>query len=318
MNAHRKIYSLLFLVLPLFSCQNDLEIESPKFDVVDYQVQPVVEDGVASYAATFYFDEEADIISLYSGEFGSEYKYKDGRSEQRESFEFSFTSMCNFGSLNPKDQLSIMISTDYDSSLGRNGIYQATWLDVTNKFELAERITDSSQEGYNEYVHSGNVDLWNMLSGEKSYYIAFRYVTPDQTKYGQYATVRIKDWKLSSKVSQIGKQEEDVSWGLYEFGDLESSGRNSISNSMILFRGNINSKTDAETEVWAISKEFSTELDFGPGIATPIKGVGEPKLTSFTYSYDEPGEYEVSFLASNATIENSEVVYQTVSIHIAE
>ena len=74
------------------------------------------------------------------------------------------------------------------------------------------------------------------------------------------------------------------------------------------------------TEAWVNSSKFSAgEVNIGVDNATIVKIFGDPSVTSYTYTYDKPGEYDVVFMLSNVNVKNeNQVVYKTVHVSIPE
>ncbi|MDD6150990.1 MAG: hypothetical protein PUB45_01470, partial [Bacteroidales bacterium] len=110
-----------------------------------------------------------------------------------------------------------------------------------------------------------------------------------------------------------------------------SSGRNSISATTITLRGNMGynngspteekrPQVERQTEAWVISSKFSaSEVDLGADKATVVKKFGDPSISSYTYTYDKPGEYDAVFMFSNVNEKNeNKVVYKTVHVSIPE
>ena len=73
------------------------------------------------------------------------------------------------------------------------------------------------------------------------------------------------------------------------------------------------------TEAWGISSKFASEMDLGADNATVVKIFGDPSVTSYTYTYDKPGEYDAVFMLSKVNEKNeNQVVYKTVHVSIPE
>ncbi|MDD6151669.1 MAG: DUF5017 domain-containing protein, partial [Bacteroidales bacterium] len=137
------IYLAIFS-LCLQSCVDNFEVSEPEFDFIDYQIteatekKEIYEDGVLVgvgevpvYKVTFNFTESADVISIYPGDFGGEFAYRDGRVARLKSFDFSFNTNVYFGTQDPKTQFFVMASPDYDGSGTIESIHNASWIDIT-------------------------------------------------------------------------------------------------------------------------------------------------------------------------------------------
>jgi hypothetical protein len=74
---------------------------------------------------------------------------------------------------------------------------------------------------------------------------------------------------------------------------------------------------DPQTENWAVSKAiYIDKVDLGPDHSTPIKGISNPKLEEFSYSYEKAGEYKAYFIATNSTINGKKDVIKEFNFTI--
>ena len=336
----KRILNIYFIIacLCLQSCEDNFEINKPEFNFVDYQItestaqKAVYENGVMTgyvnvpvYKVTFNFEESADVISIYPGDIGGEFSYNTGRVAKRTSFDFSFDTNVYFGTQDPKTQFFVMASPDYDGTGDIESIHNATWIDITNMFEIPDRLSTSS-----EYISTGSVNLLELLEEHGSLSLAFKYIVNNQLEFGEYAAIRIKNWNLFSKFEFVDEDQKlDLNWTLTE-GEGVKNGRNSIGANLITLRGNTGynggKPTEAnkpgvemKTEAWVISDKFNAgNIDFGADKATVIKVFGDPTLKSYTYTYDKPGEYDVVFMLSNVNVENEKKIYKTVHVSIPE
>lgn len=336
----KRVLNIYFIIACMFlqSCENNFEINEPEFNLVNYQIEEstgkkeVYENGelvgivdIPVYKVTFNFDESADVISIYPGDIGGEFSYKSGRIAKRTSFDFSFDTNVFFGTQDPTTQFFVMASPDYNGAGDLESIHNATWIDITNMFEIPERLPTNS-----EYYPSGSVNLHEMLEEKGALSLAFKYMVNDQLTFGEYAAIRIRNWKLLSKFEFVEEEQNlDLKWTLTESEGIKN-GRNSISSSTITLRGNAgynNGKpteanrpwVEMQTEAWVISDKFSAgNVNLGADKATPIKIFGDPTLKSYTYTYTKAGEYDVVFMLSNVNVESEKKIYKTVHISIPE
>lgn len=336
----KRILNIYFILacMSFQSCEDNFEIQKPEFSLIDYQIEEITgkkeiyEDGelvdiidVPNYKVTFNFNESADVISIYPGEIGNDAKYKDGRVAERTSFDFSFATNVYFGTQDPKTQFFVMASSDYNGMGDMESIHNATWEDITHLFEIPDRLPTNS-----EYIPSGTVSLMDMLNEKKSLYLAFKYIVNNQLRYGEYTAIRIRNWKLQSTFEYLGDtQESTLNFSLSE-SEWIKNGRNSIAANLITLRGNTGynggNPTEANlpyvtntTEAWVISDKFSAgDVDLGPDNAIAVKIIGSSTMNSYSYTYTEPGEYDVTFMLSNVNAKNESKIYETVHISIPE
>lgn len=319
----KKITHILAVFLTGFlsiSCENELLIDTPKLEITNYTVEDI-DDGSGGIIkkVTFNFDENADVISFYSGEFGSQYEYREEKKSNLQKLDFSFSTNCTFGVQDPLKQFFVMASTDFNGTYDSQSIHNATWIDVTNRFTIPP-ITSSSTV----YTPSGSANLIDLFGKNNTIYIALKYYTPNQFTNGVYTAVRVQNWQLNSETDLFGTAVLPLDFSLVEYGNIRGSGRNSIGATTITLRGNNGSFTntadkvwlEAETEAWVISKPFTKTIDLGADKAIPIKGVSDSSMKSFSFEYQKSGEYDVVFVATNASIEGQEKIYKTMHIVI--
>ncbi len=74
---------------------------------------------------------------------------------------------------------------------------------------------------------------------------------------------------------------------------------------------------DPENEHWAVSRAISIDkVDLGPDWSTAIKGLTNPVLSEYRYTYSKPGTYKATFVASNGNIDQQKVVTKEITITI--
>ena len=76
---------------------------------------------------------------------------------------------------------------------------------------------------------------------------------------------------------------------------------------------------DPASEHWAVSKAISTEtVNLGCDWATAIKGINNPNIAEYRYSYAKPGTYKAVFVASNNSIDESKTVVKEINLTITQ
>lgn len=74
---------------------------------------------------------------------------------------------------------------------------------------------------------------------------------------------------------------------------------------------------DPTSEHWAISKAINVEqVNLGPDLAVPIKGLRDVTLKNYEYSYTKAGTYKVVFVASNNSIDSEQKVVKEITLTI--
>lgn len=156
---------------------------------------------------------------------------------QKDKTTISFNTSVQYGS--QSNNLSVLISSDFNGNYSLESIKSATWEDVTKKIKLA---TDKV------LTESGDIDLLKNLVSGKPLYIAFKYngqasAKPSQRGWGisnitinhkgETKTLSIKDFKIVDNK----ENHEGATW-------IKGT-------DMIRFRSNQSTKV---SESWAIMK----------------------------------------------------------------
>src|SRR5690606_31114331 len=139
----------------------------PQFEVTTAKTTYKVGEQV-----TFNISGDAGILDFWSGKYGNDYDYRDGRLlpgpaeimlefRMREQYQGERT-----GSI-----FSILVSSDFD---GDRTVFEdvdaATWTDITDRFLIA----GSAQ------TNTGKVNIGEFRDGSKPLYVALRYIVdPD-------------------------------------------------------------------------------------------------------------------------------------------
>ena len=74
---------------------------------------------------------------------------------------------------------------------------------------------------------------------------------------------------------------------------------------------------DPLSEHWAITKPITIDkIDLGPDLATGVKGIRNPIIKEYRYTYNKPGTYTAVFVASNNSIDDVKQVVQEITFTI--
>ncbi len=74
---------------------------------------------------------------------------------------------------------------------------------------------------------------------------------------------------------------------------------------------------DPAGEHWAVSKGITADkVDLGPDWSTPIRGITNPVLTEYSYTYTKPGTYKAVFVAANTTVDGQKEVVKEITITV--
>lgn len=325
--------SLLFVLaaLSLFSCESMEEVDNPTFDVLKTDIVASVGDTLA-----FDFKGNADVVTFYSGEFGSVYEYKDRTERSFEgNLKISFTtSVQNSYTIDPfPRELDVFISSDFNGNLNYADIVSedSKWNNISDKFTFPVTSADGTLAAVpiTESNPEGKLDITELVEIGKSFYIAFRYKAQNRMKVGSN-TRNGREWRVDA-LSLINEQSEGTSvlmsqssagWTFVNRADSEiETGRGGSLNSTgrISIKGNQQStyQEDEGVEIWAISNPISTGMaKTEPDRGVTIKNISRNRLESYTHVYNKPGDYKAVFVAANSSIYGHQAVVREVKVTV--
>lgn len=146
-----------------------------------------------------------------------------------------FSNAVQYGS--QENNLSILVSTDFDGRYDMENIGKATWNDLTEEFHLA---TDKN------FVKSGEVDLSSWATTGKPVYVAFRYLGQESPKPTQ------RSWVISKVFLNDGQRKNRIPTQQFTVVDAAENkeGTTWIKSDIALrFRANL---SKIKSESWAI------------------------------------------------------------------
>ncbi|WP_343306753.1 DUF5017 domain-containing protein [Chitinophaga niabensis] len=306
-------YIIAALCLVIFASCDKEGISQPAFNITGYKVTSIVDSsGNTVNQVTFSFSGEAAIISFYPGLMGSDYAHRDGRILDVKALLSSFSTTLNNGTQD--NQLSVMVSSDFNGTYDIANIHAATWTDITSRFVLNTRDASAS-------LPSGTKDIKDLVADGKPLYYAYRYICKPQAANGANSTWRIRAFSLQTE-TDLGVTSlatlTTADWKLVNDGTIIDAGRGAVieSSGAIRFNGNHLNK-EVYTESWAISKAFRiTETDMGPDRPIAIKSVINPLLSSYSFNYNTPGTYKAVFVATNASHEGEARIVREIEVTI--
>jgi hypothetical protein len=310
------IYIFAIACILFASCKKDLTVEvnggAPEFEVTL--------DAANTYKAgqpvLFNFEGSPQIISFFSGELYRQYEFREGRTIGISNPSMVFTSAVTGGA--QANQLRILASTDF------NGVYNdtlkapltdilaATWTDITSRFTLGSTAT---------FASSGTKNIADLVVDGKPLYIAFKYNTQPQTANGAARTWMVQTFGLTaasangnvSLTDQVG-----AGFRVIDGNPDTAPTRSSVSATRVTLLGNtFTPDNDPATEVWAISRAFDMgSINYGPDRPVGLKGLANPKMKSYAYTFANEGTYKVYFIAKNANAYEEFEVVKSVDVTI--
>jgi hypothetical protein len=298
---------LLLVILSTISCQKN-EVDAPsKFEVSINSLSIKAGD-----TAKFTISGDAESILFYSGEQGNNYSLRDILNTEDGKPEMSFNSAVNLGETTIGNQnLSIMLSTDFNGKYNKEDILKATWTDITAKFILPTIAATSTL--------SGSVDLSEYKVNGKSMYVAFKYVSINPALFRQ------RLWSITNFNFQTKFNNQTfvnasslylAGFGSFDFAELTTTPWNSITSSTNITLTHAATLAGKEEENdWAISRGFDiTEVNRNSG--TTIKGPVDLNINIYSYKYLMPGDYKVVFVGKNTNINGSKEIVKEFNLTV--
>lgn len=260
---------------------------------------------------SFNLHGDPDMIVFYSGEVEHEYAYREGRTLTLDDAVVSFTTSKPVTWKRQDDQFHVVASTDFNGDYSDfSNIESATWTDITDRFVLSSSITFSP---------SGEVDVSDLFVEGKPLYIAFKYVTHPQ-EMGRAGMWHVQSFSFVGQTllgPLVLGDMETSGWRLLDQHPEESPSQSKMTKTRVTLWGNLD--VDLQTESWAVSKPFDTgEIDLGLDLPVAIKGMESAPLDRYTYIYEKPGTYTVTFIATNASVDDSKKVRREIEVTVTE
>jgi hypothetical protein len=306
------LFALLGLSMLITAC-NKMQVDAPGL-----QITPQSTTLKAGDTAVFNFTGYADYISFYSGEPGRNYDKKDSFTKAGANPEFQFSSAVSAPGtgITTGNNLSILVSTDFNGVYDTTNVRKATWTDITSRATLATTTTT---------VASPVINLNDLKVEGKQIYVAYKYVTSNPT-------LKQRQWTISNFIFRSRFPDGSVYTHATSNSDAVFTPVNLAGDSATWSAGttlvhtglNANYPVD---EDWAISKAFdlskATSLDATKGSSDALGVVTVKNLgltgtvpANFKWKYATAGNYKAVFVIRNATSSDMKQVVQTFNITV--
>ncbi|MFA4868416.1 MAG: DUF5017 domain-containing protein [Pedobacter sp.] len=169
------------------------------------------------------------VISLMTFAASAQNAIKTGKNS------LSFSTQVMFGA--QKNNLSIVVSTDFNGDYSMEGINKATWTDITKMFELADS---------KEWKKSGEADISALIASGKPFYVGLKYIG-NKSSVGPTQ----KMWGINEMYFN-GKELPSADWKIVnDPNNFEGSGYFRPKAGGIVFKSNL---SIIRSESWGIVK----------------------------------------------------------------
>lgn len=321
-NFMNRIKVLIFLLASFLiqACDKIEKVDTPVFDAYLEKENYLVGDTV-----DIKFKGDPGFITLYTGILGNDYGFKEGRDLEM-SYLMNFDTQVLDGW--QKDQLSILVSKNFDGDYTISGVNKATWFDITSKFRMLK------PQETRVYTTSGLGDITSAIFEDKQHeevdvYFAVKHVVKNQNLQSELDASKKNIASLNrvrgiaiQKVSPVSEtilyNHASFGWKLFSTTNKETD-RATLFPTYIELRGNrLAANLSAETEDWAVSGKmsFSRSVYAGPDWGKSIKSLNDKRLNNYKISYDKPGDYKITLVAFNSNSEGRREIIKQLQIKI--
>lgn len=307
----------------LAACAKEIEIKTPDFEVTT--ASATYKKGVP---VLFKFKGNPELISVYTGEIGKDYAYKDGRVADVTALNLVLNSSVTTeaGTGSPQTGMfSLLVSTDFNGDYSSfSSVQAAAWTDITSRLTKQEAATTTT---ITAATPATGIDLTDLRVEGKPLYIAFRHNIKAQSLYGVWRSWRFQAFSFSATSSS----------GLQVLGNMATTAFRVVQkNPEIASRTTANTSTltlqhadltvnpgaaAIPTENWIISQAFRNvnRIDFGPDLAIAIQGgTSSVEKKDYTYTFATAGQYKVYFVAANVSLSDRKEVVRSLDITITD
>lgn len=310
----KKIYIIKLIIvslgLILFSCDRQ-DVESPEFTVWTDSTTFKVGDEI-----TFRLSGNPQNIVFWSGEFGHIFENRNRVREKGILQTFQFTSQVGAGSQN--NNLSVLISKDFNGKHDSLNVSKANWIDVTSRCLLSSSSTTSAGLS----ALSGQINITDIDSTFKPLYFAFHYISEQNSLIPRSWT--ISNFTVTNKLADGTTTTVVPSFGLAGFTLLNLKDTtyrwdfrpdNINPSSMKISASTISQAL--QNEDWAISAPIDIneviKTDFGIPVSSLLT-LNPP--TTFIYTFTKSGTYKVTFEAFNQNVYDKKSITKEITLTI--
>ncbi|MBD0831639.1 DUF5017 domain-containing protein [Aestuariibaculum sediminum] len=290
------------------SCDNLEEVSTPEFKVILNSLEVKAGEPVM-----FTVSNAPDFLKFYSGEFGHQYKYKD-RTNAEGTVTMSFENSQKWGlGSNAKDTFTVWYSKDYDGSGTPEAVNSATWIEITDRFDISTRYDFTFQS-------SGIVDITDLADGNTIYF-GFRYFSDNVVDRGA-------EWYFNDLSIQMDVEEAPAPLTVADettpgFTPVDVQGVVDAWNAAKWYwdsgKGHWRMRGNSDrivNEDWLITNAINLTA-VNPDMGINLKSYST-LLNNFEYTYATPGVYTVTMVGNNTTIYGNKEKVEQFTIKVIE
>lgn len=301
----KKIIFALITIGVLTAACKKMQVDSPGLAVTVENLTLKAGD-----TAKFHLSGYADFVNFYSGEPGRSYDRKDSFSMTGGNPEFQFSSAVSAPGtgVTTGNNLSVLVSTNFNGIYDAASVRSATWTDVTSRATLATTTTT---------VASPIANLNDLKVEGKPMYVAFKYISATPSLKQRQWTISAFQFRTKFPNTTVYTHAASNTDAVFKAIDIAGDSATWVGGTTLTHVG-LNAAYPAD-EDWAISKAF--DLNKSNSDASGVSIIKNYTLTgnipaTFNSKYTTAGIYKAVFVIRNATINVIKETIQEFTITI--
>jgi len=303
------IYLTYFTVLlSLAACKKStIGVQSPQVNITLKNATAVQDTFVYKIGDTvrFMISGDAGNITVYTGDAGHNYNYRNRSTVTGGIPELSFTSTEQYGTQTNTLQV---LATNSLAVLDSAHIVNATWTDITSRAVLAPSTTATN---------SGTIQLGDLIKNPNdSLLIAFKYTgATGSTQRTWTITNYIVNTLLPDNTLSSISTTATASAYWTKFHIAGSSANWAPTTSQLQVVGG--AATAPNNVCWIVSQPLYVS-QISPDVAVPIKNIGSPNVPEYDYIYTAAGKYTATFVVFNNSAGDQKTVIKQFNIKVTQ
>lgn len=309
---------------------------SDRVDSVNFNVS-VPQEIYAGEPVTFTFDGNPDYIVFYSGTAGNQYANHNRTNIGIDRMDISYYITQRYTTRQDFKEpiLHVMVSEDFTGEQTAAAIQAATWTELSAQTgsTTAEKSfpvpnPDAVEQNPTGYARATNVDF--SAYKDKKFFFAFKYLaglhptisggSGANATYANHPRIDITEMNMQKVAAGSGEtivmDDLQNEWGFSTiFVNSTTQATYTVSSNTLMLQPQGDHR-DQPVEVWMVSQRLDpTAVE--PDRGTALKGTNIA-LSSYQYTYPEPGTYTATFIATNANMWDSSQVVREVTFEVKD
>ena len=316
MNMFKYFTTITFLLTGLTwlsSCKKDVpgnvdENASFNASLVSDRIQ-------AGNAAEFVLTENPDIISFYSGEIGHEYRYRDRTVLEGGSLKVKFETRLQNVAMD--SSLEVMISNDFSGVYDSASVVNAHWKNM-NSFFTYPLPSDPLSVFYPCGPMQGDfADFTDSVTNGEPFYYAFKYTnkTPSSIIWSINKMSMYNVFTAGNIPSATIIDSNQITSGNFASVQINDQGVTRWSTSSTYLKCTNSSAAPVGAEYWYISRPLNPSA-VAPDVPVVIKNITQNPMTSYRYTYNQPGTYKATFVARYARLNFQKTIVREFTVTV--